>query len=69
MFNLDQFVVDYIIHRQISMFVADIEANKDVLSQEIKNKKVCVIGGTGSIGSSFIKSIPGFEPKSISLLK
>ena len=65
MLVLDQFIADYITRRPVSMFVADIEANKDVLSQEIKNKKVCVIGGAGSIGSSFIKAILCFEPKSV----
>ena len=47
------------------MFATDIEANKEVLSQEIRNKKVCVIGGAGSIGSSFIKAILRFEPQSV----
>ena len=47
------------------MFAADIEANKDTLTREIKGKSVCVIGGAGSIGSSFIKAILRFEPKSV----
>lgn len=47
------------------MFAADIEANKKTLSNEIKDKKVCVIGGAGSIGSSFIKAVLRFEPKSV----
>jgi FlaA1/EpsC-like NDP-sugar epimerase len=47
------------------MFVPDIEANRERLTEEIKGKKVCVIGGAGSIGSSFIKAILRFEPKSV----
>ena len=47
------------------MFAPDIEANKIELSQEIKGKSICVIGGAGSIGSSFIKAILQFEPKSM----
>ena len=47
------------------MFVPDIEANKERLTREIKGKKVCVIGGAGSIGSSFIKAILRFEPGSV----
>ena len=47
------------------MFKADIESNKEVLSNEIKGRKVCVIGGAGSIGSSFIKAILQFEPASV----
>ena len=65
MFNLDKFIASYVTKRPTSMFTSDIEANKDILTKEIKDKKVCVIGGAGSIGSSFIKAILRFEPKSI----
>ena len=47
------------------MFASDIEANKVELSQEIRDKTICVIGGAGSIGSSFIKAVLRFEPKSM----
>lgn len=47
------------------MFAADIEANKKQLTEDIKGKKVCVIGGAGSIGSSFIKAVLRFEPASV----
>ena len=62
MFNLKQFITDHVIYRPTSMFVTDIEANKEVLQAEIRNKSVCVIGGAGSIGSSFIKAILPFKP-------
>lgn len=65
MFNLGQFISTYITKRPTSMFAPDIEANKVELSQEIKDKSICVIGGAGSIGSSFIKAILQFEPKSM----
>lgn len=65
MFNLDKFISDSVTFRPVSMFAPDIEANKDKLTQEIKGKKVCVIGGAGSIGSSFIKAVLRFEPKSV----
>ena len=65
MFNLDKFIADSVTFRPVSMFAADIEANKETLTKEIKNKKVCVIGGAGSIGSSFIKAVLRFEPKSV----
>lgn len=65
MFNLDKFIVDNITSRPVSMFAADIEANMEALTAEIKGKKVCVIGGAGSIGSSFIKAVLRFEPVSI----
>ena len=65
MFNLDKFISDSVTFRPVSMFAADIEANKEKLTEEIKDKKVCVIGGAGSIGSSFIKAVLRFEPKSV----
>ena len=65
MFNLDIFIAENITKRPISMFAPDIEANKEKLTEEIKGKKVCVIGGAGSIGSSFIKAVLHFEPASV----
>lgn len=65
MFNLEKFIADSVTSRLVSMFVANIEANRKTLIAEIKNKKVCVIGGAGSIGSSFIKAVLRFEPKSV----
>ena len=62
MFNLDKFIADSVTFRSESMFKADIEANKEQLSQEIEGKSVCVIGGAGSIGSSFIKAVLRFRP-------
>lgn len=44
MFNLDKFISDSVTKRPVSMFAVDIEANKDILSGEIKDKKVCVKG-------------------------
>ena len=65
MFNLDKFIADSVTFRPSSMFEADIKANAEKLTQEIKGKKVCVIGGAGSIGSSFIKAVLRFEPASV----
>ena len=65
MFNLDKFIADSVTYRPESMFKDDIEANAEELTQEIKGKKICVIGGAGSIGSSFIKAVLRFEPKTV----
>lgn len=65
MFNKSQFISDNVTFRKESMFLADIEANRDRLSAEIKDKSVCVIGGAGSIGSSFIKAVLPFKPSKL----
>ena len=65
MFNLERFIGKFVTKREKSMFAGDIEVNKEVLSREIQGKGACVIGGAGSIGSSFIKALLRFEPKQL----
>ena len=65
MLNLDQFISEYVTKRPVSMFLQDIEANRTLLSERICNKSVLVIGGAGSIGSSFIKALLPFKPKTL----
>lgn len=65
MFNIDQFILTYVTKRASSMFISDIKDNYDVLTKKIKGKTVCVIGGAGSIGSSFVKAVLPFQPASL----
>ena len=65
MFNLDEFIAKHVTNRETSMFLADIENNKEALNEKIAGKSVLVVGGAGSIGSSFIKAILPFKPASI----
>ncbi len=65
MFQLDSFISKYVTHRDRSMFLDDIENNSDRLRDAIEGKSVLVIGGAGSIGSSFIRAILPFKPRSL----
>lgn len=65
MFDLDKFISKYVTRREKSMFLDDIEENKEILNEKIRGKSVLVIGGAGSIGSSFIKAILPFKPLSL----
>lgn len=65
MFNLEQFIAKYVTKRPSSMFLPDIEANREELTRRIRDKSVLVIGGAGSIGSSFIKAILPFRPAAL----
>ena len=62
MFNLNAFIAEGITCRTTSLFEQDIVDNKALLTKEIEGKSVCVIGGAGSIGSSFIKAVLRFRP-------
>ena len=57
MFNWAQFISNSMTYRPESMSAANDKASADLLTREIKSRKVCVIGGAGSIGSSFIKAV------------
>ena len=65
MFDLSKFISEYVTKRPASMFYEDIQNNKEELVKKIKDKTVLVIGGAGSIGSSYIKAILPFEPKTL----
>lgn len=65
MLNLEHFIYEHVVCRKESMFLIDIEMHSEELIQKIRGKSVLVIGGAGSIGSSFIKSILPFHPVSL----
>lgn len=65
MFDLNEFIGTYVTKRKYSMFLDDINNNKEELTEKISGKTVLVIGGAGSIGSSFIKAILPFKPSSL----
>lgn len=65
MFDLNSFIGKYVTKRPRSMFLQDIENNKEELRKKIEGKTVLVVGGAGSIGSSFIKAILPFKPATL----
>lgn len=65
MLNVNQFIAGHITNRQESMFAGDIEANREQLKKEIEGKSVLVIGGAGTIGSSYIRAILPFRPSKL----
>jgi FlaA1/EpsC-like NDP-sugar epimerase len=60
--DIPKFIKEYITKRPTSLFAPDIEKYKVQLSEKIKGKNVLVIGGAGTIGSSYIKAVLAFEP-------
>ncbi len=65
MFNIDLFINQYVTKRPVSMFLKDIDNNKNILRRKIEGKTILVIGGAGSIGSSFIKAVLPFKPSAL----
>ena len=68
MFQLNQFINTHVTKRNQSMFLPDINIHADSLRSVISNSTVLVIGGAGSIGSSFIRAILPFRPSSLTVV-
>lgn len=62
--DYNNFILNYL-KRKESLFSTDILANKSILSENIEGKKLIVIGGAGTIGSSFIKAALKFKPSKL----
>lgn len=62
MLNINTFIAKNITLRPQSMFLQDIENNREQLTREIEGKSVLVIGGAGTIGSSYIRALLPFRP-------
>lgn len=60
-FNLDQFISTFVTKRLKSLLADDFLKYNTELNQRINGKKVLVIGGAGTIGSSYIKAILKFK--------
>ena len=46
----------------------DLDNNRSFLLEKIKNKNIMVIGGAGSIGTSYIKKILKYKPAKITIV-
>ena len=65
MIDINQFIGKYVTERRLSMFQDDIMEHRGLLEEEIGGKKILVIGGAGSIGSSYIKAVLPFKPSQL----
>jgi len=64
-FNLDNFISTFITKRTQSLLAEDFLKYNTQLNKSINGKSVLVIGGAGTIGSSYIKAILKFNIKKL----
>ena len=62
MFDLNKFIEEHITKRSSSLFAEDLLARKDELASSIEGRRVLVIGGAGTIGSSYIRALLRYNP-------
>ena len=65
MLNIEKFIAKNVTKRSESMFKHDLLTHHSELAQAIEGKSVLVIGGAGSIGSSYIRALLPFKPKTL----
>jgi FlaA1/EpsC-like NDP-sugar epimerase len=65
LFNIEQFIGNQITGRKESLLKNDLDHFHDTIYQQIHEKSVLVIGGAGTIGSSFIRALIRYQPKKL----
>lgn len=65
MININEFIKTSITKRQESFFQADLEKFHNQLTEAIHGKAILVIGGAGTIGSSYIRSVLKYKPSKL----
>jgi len=63
--NISEFIKNYVTKRENSFFEIDLINNKEKLTKEIKGKSILVIGGAGTIGSSYIRAALKYNPSEL----
>lgn len=63
--DIPGFIKTHITRRAESLFTEDIYNHRDLLTDSIEKKSILVIGGAGTIGSSYIKSILNYRPRKL----
>ena len=63
--NISEFIKKHVTKREKSFFDNDLINNNEKLNTEIKGKSILVIGGAGTIGSSYIKAALKYNPNEL----
>ena len=62
LFNIEQFIGESVTGRKESLLKNDLKTFHDEIYNQVNGKAVLVIGGAGTIGSSFIKALLRYNP-------
>ena len=63
--NINKLLSARIPNIKTNPFISDLEEQSSLLSSKIKDKKMLIVGGAGTIGSSYIKQILKYKPSKL----
>ena len=63
--NINKLLSSRVRNIKTNPFIADLEEQGEFLSSKINDKKMLIIGGAGTIGSSYIKQILKYKPSKL----
>ena len=66
--NISKLLSTRVRNIKINPFLEDLTSQKNFLHSQINDKKILVIGGAGTIGSSYIKQILKYKPSKITVV-
>jgi FlaA1/EpsC-like NDP-sugar epimerase len=66
--NISKLLSTRVRNIKINPFLEDLTAQKNFLHSQVKDKKILVIGGAGTIGSSYIQQILKYKPSKITVV-
>ena len=66
--NIYKLLSSRVCNIKINPFLQDLRVQKNFLRSQIYDKKILVIGGAGTIGSSYIKQILKYKPSKITIV-
>ena len=66
--NIDKLLSTRVRNIKINPFLEDLTSQNNFLYSQINDKKILVIGGAGTIGSSYIKQILKYKPSKITVV-
>ncbi len=66
--NIEKLLSSRVQNIKTNPFILDLNNQRDFLYSQIKNKKILVIGGAGTIGSNYIKQILKYKPSIITVV-
>jgi FlaA1/EpsC-like NDP-sugar epimerase len=66
--DIESFINKFINNKHVNLFDKDLNDYNNLLKNKLFNKSVLIIGGAGTIGSSYIKQILKYKPSRITVV-